>query len=99
MTDIEAYVKQLKGNRNHNKISVAMYDPIFNNYHFLFKINRRQDTCVMISTSMYPDKEYVDLSLPFISQLNDNYGYCFIEETNNWINRHYEELVKKYGYY
>lgn len=91
---IEEYINNLKGNRNNSKISIALYDAKNDNYHFIYRINKLKDTCMMASTSIYPDVHFIELSLPFISQLNEYYGHCQIDEDNEFIGMNYEEIDK-----
>ena len=99
MTNIEAYINQLPGNRNTNKISVVLYDPFWNNYHLLYKINKQRDTCAMMSTSIDTNHTRVEVSLPFISQLNEYYSHCKIDEFNDWLGVSAKDIIAAYGYY
>ena len=93
--DIEKYISNLKGNRNNRKISVVLYDPTWNNHHFIFMINKTQDQCLMMSTSIFPGQNQIELTSPFISQLNAYYSHCMIEETHDLIGIIYTEAKEK----
>ena len=99
MTNIEEWINLLHGNRNTNKISVVLYDPVWNSYHLIYKINKRHDTCVMMSISNEPNNQYVELSLPLMSQLNEYYSHCVIDESNEWIGIAAKDIINTYGYY
>lgn len=99
MTNIEELIKQLHGNRNTNKISVVLYDPVWNNYHLIYKINKQRDTCVMMSTSIDTNHTSVEVSLPFISQLNEYYSHCVVDKSNEWIGIAVKDIINTYGYY
>ena len=93
---IEEYIKRLpKKELNSNRISVVLYDPNWNNYHLMYKINVRKDTCIMMSTSIYPGMNFTELTLPFISQLNAYYGHCVIDKSNTLIGLKSIEAKKK----
>lgn len=95
--DIEKYINTLKGNRNNRKISVVLYDPAWNNHHYIFMINRKQDQCLMMSTFIFSGEKYIELTSPFISQLNTYYGHCEIEETHDFLGMTYntaKEILK-----
>lgn len=98
--NIEKYIANLKGNRNNYKISVVLYNPIYRNYHFICKISRPQDECMMCSTIIYPDERYgqegfADLDYVYLSDLNERFGYCIIDENNEYLGLHYKEVERR----
>jgi hypothetical protein len=76
-TNIEEYIKALKGEVHTNRISVVLYDEEYDIYHYISKIRRNANECEMLSVN-YKMIEYFDLTLPFIDQLNHYYGHCSI---------------------
>lgn len=88
MADIEKHIKKLKGKRNNLKVSVVLYDNELGNYHFIYKINKAKDTCLMGSTSIFDENKkqgIVDVNAPFISQLNEYFGNCTLETTSQFV--------------
>lgn len=98
--NIEKHIAGLKGNRNNYKISVVLYDPYYNNYHFICKISRPQDECLMCSTVIFPKElqeqiGFADLDYFYLSDLNEQFGHCIIDETSQYIGLHYKEVEKQ----
>lgn len=71
--NIEKYIKTLKGRIHSNRISVVLYDEGYDIYHYIYRIRRRKNECEMLSVN-YEAVEYFDLTLPFIDQLDTEFG-------------------------
>lgn len=95
-SDIERYIRCLKGKIYSSRISAVLYDKAVNEYHLIFNIRKTHDTCHMLS---FTDSDqgigyYYDLSEPFITQLNYYYGDCQILEDSEYIGKNYTDIIK-----
>lgn len=98
MTNIEEYIKNKKGRLYTNNITVILYDQQKDIYHFLFKINKNKDECLMMTSPTNGTFGSTELNFPFISQLNYYYGDCTIISDHSYLGMRYEkvkELLEK----
>lgn len=91
--NIEKYIKTLKGRIHSNRISVVLYDEGYDIYHYIYRIRRRKNECEMLSVN-YEAVEYFDLTLPFIDQLDTEFGHCRILTGDPNIGQNARELCK-----
>lgn len=95
--DIEKYISELKGRIYTKKVSVVLYDINLHGYHLISMIRRNTDECLMM-TLYGKELKYMEFSLPFISQLNQYYGYCEIVEDSSFIGMNYEDIKEGRSY-
>jgi hypothetical protein len=91
--NIEKYIKTLKGRIDSNRISVVLYDEGYDIYHYIYRIRRRKNECEMLSVN-YEAVEYFDLTLPFIDQLDTEFGHCRILTGDPHVGQNARELCK-----
>lgn len=94
-SDIEEYIKHLKGRIYTNKVSVVLYDKPIKTYHLLFRIQRSKDECMMLSFRKYNDHYCYDISAPLITQLNYYYGYCQILRKSSYTDKNIYDIISE----
>lgn len=92
VTNIEEYIKNLKGRPLSYKASVVMYDPSSNLNHLIFMINRKIDECQMLSISLKTKGDY-SVSAPFISHLNLLYDQCIIDPDSPYLGKDIRHIM------
>ena len=60
-TNIEEYIKALKGKIHTNKISVVLYDEEYDIYHYISKIRRNANECEMLSVTLTSHRNYTSV--------------------------------------
>lgn len=94
MTNIEEYIKNKRGRLYTKNITVILYDKQRDIYHYLFKINRNKDECLMMTSPTNNTFGIIDLHFPFISQLNYYYGDCSIVSNHSYLGMSYEKVKR-----
>lgn len=92
-TNVVEYIKNLKGNKVTYKTSVVMYDPETNLEHLIYMINRKANSCEMLSISLKTKGDY-SVSDYFITQLNRLYNQCTIEPNSPYLNKDIRHIIK-----
>lgn len=95
MKSIEDYIYSLpKKGLNTGKISAVIYDNRIGYYLYLFKINLKEKSCIMMNgpSKKYDDYDSVGLTSLSIWQLNNHYGDCEIIKDHPYIGMTYQEV-------
>lgn len=96
MENIKEYLYSLpKNGLNTSKISAVIYDNRYGYNLYIFKINLKENSCIMMNgPSRYFDA-FIELTSLSLWQLENEYGDCEIIKEHPYIGEKYQNVMKR----
>lgn len=99
MRKIEKYINSINTSAyKEGIISVVLYDAIKDTHLYLFNFNHDEDGlryCVMMCEPINEELPYVELSLPYVDQLDYYFKSYIPEKDSKDIGKHYKQVMKR----
>lgn len=95
METIYNYILSLpKKGLNSNKISAVFHDYDIGCECYLFKINIKENTCMMLNSKSRRYGFGASMSCPLVDSIDLNYTNCMILENHPYIGKGYKEVKR-----